>query len=360
MHSTLKNIQSDAIIVPDRRTTISSTIHSFGARRENLKALLYAVGALAVFFWLKEPLHAEEGGAGDYIPGLYASVVNITPNQPGLALGSAFLFYTGSAGGSTTLPFGGLLAANINADVYLTDVSLAYTFKPTFLGAHYTAAVAVPYVWMDVEAKVALNPRLFRTVIGNRTKTVNDGANGLSDMFIIPAALNWTFGDLQINPQIFIVAPTGDYQKGQLANPGKNHWMFDTLLGVSYLSHKTGTEFTMFGGFAISTKNPDTDYRNGDVFHLEATLQQFLPLSKETLLGIGANGFYYQQVTGDSGSGAVLGPNEGTDAGVGPVLTLIHKASKYNFSAQVKWLPEIYTNNRLSGDWVWVSVGLQF
>jgi hypothetical protein len=76
----------------------------------------------------------------------------------------------GSAGGSTTLPFGGLLAANINADVYLTDVSLAYTFKPTFLGAHYTAAVAVPYVWMDVEATVALNPRLFRKVIGNRTK----------------------------------------------------------------------------------------------------------------------------------------------------------------------------------------------
>jgi hypothetical protein len=114
------------------------------------------------------------------------------------------------------------LAANINADVYLTDVSLAYTFKPTFLGAHYTAAVAVPYVWMDVEATVALNPRLFRKVIGNRTKTVNDGANGVSDMFIIPAALNWTFGDLQINPQIFIVAPTGDYQKGQLANPGKN------------------------------------------------------------------------------------------------------------------------------------------
>jgi hypothetical protein len=49
---------------------------------------------------------------------------------------------------------------------------------------------------------------------------VNDGANGVSDIFIIPAALNWTFGDLQINPQIFIVAPTGDYQKGQLANIG--------------------------------------------------------------------------------------------------------------------------------------------
>ena len=92
--------------------------------------------------------------------------------------------------------------------------------------------------------------------------------------FRIPFALNWTFGDLQLNPQFFMVAPIGDYQKGQLANPGKNHWMFDWLLGLSYLSHKTGTEFTMFGGFAVSTEDPATNYRNGDIFHLEATLQQ--------------------------------------------------------------------------------------
>jgi hypothetical protein len=252
------------------------------------------------------------------------------------------------------------LASDINANVYLTDISLAYTFRPTILGAHYTIALAIPYVWLDVEAKVSLNPRLLASVIGNRSRTVQDGANGVRDMFLIPAALNWTFGDLQVNPQIFVVAPTGDYQKGQLANPGKNHWMFDTLVGLSYLSHKTGTEFTMFGGFAVSTKNPDTNYRNGDVFHLEGTLQQYLPLSKQTLLGIGANGFYYQQVTGDSGSGAVLGDFEGTDVGVGPVVTLIHTSSKYNFSAQVKWLPELDTNNRLNGNWVWFTLGLQF
>jgi hypothetical protein len=62
--------------------------------------------------------------------------------------------------------------------------------------------------------------------------------------------------------------------------------MFDWLLGLSYLSHKTGIELTMFGGFAVSIKDHATDYRNGDVFHLEATLQQYLPLSKQTLIGV--------------------------------------------------------------------------
>ena len=56
---------------------------------------------------------------------------------------------------------------------------------------------------MDVEAKVSINPRLFPSLLGARTKTVRDGTNGLSDIFLVPFALNWTFGDLQVNPQFF-------------------------------------------------------------------------------------------------------------------------------------------------------------
>jgi len=324
------------------------------------KPLASTITALGVFLFLAGPSSGEEGGAGDYIPGLYASLINITPNKPGFALGTGYLFYAGSVGANTTLPFGGILAANINADVSLADVTLSYTFRPAILGAHYTVSISIPYAWVDVDAKVSLNPRLLPSLIGTRTKEVQDTANGLSDIFLVPFALNWTFGDLQVNPQFFMVAPTGEYEKGQLATAGKNHWMFDWLLGLSYLSHKTGTEFTMFGGYGISTENHATNYRNGDVFHLEATLEQFLPLSKQTLIGIGANAFYYQQVTGDSGSGAHLGPNLGTDMGVGPVVTLIHTSPKCSFSVQVKWLPEIDTTHRLNGNWVWVAAGLLF
>jgi hypothetical protein len=265
---------------------------------------LSRLAALGLLLWAMEGLRAEEGGSGDYILGSYASIVNITPNKPGFAASESFIFYQGDAGANRTLPFGGLLATDLNANVYLDLVSLAYTFSPTLFGAHYTAAVAIPYVWMDIEAKTTINPRLFPNLIGSRSKVVSDGANGLSDLVLVPVALNWTFGDLQINPQLAVYAPTGDYQKGQLANPGKNHWMFDTLLGVSYLSHKTGTEFTLFAGYGISTENPDTHYRNGDIFHLETTLSQYLPLNKQTLIGVGANAFLLQQVTGDSGSGA--------------------------------------------------------
>lgn len=75
------------------------------------------------FFVSQDRPFGEEGGAGDYIPGLYASLINITPNKTGFALGTGYLFYAGSVGANTSLPFGGILAANINADVSLGDVT---------------------------------------------------------------------------------------------------------------------------------------------------------------------------------------------------------------------------------------------
>jgi hypothetical protein len=178
------------------------------------KTLFSGLAALAILLWLGEPSPAEEGGSGQYIIGAYASLLNITPNKPGFAASDSFIFYGGSAGKSSTLPFGGLLASNLNAHCYLEEISLAYTLRPTLFGAHYTVAVAIPYLWQDVEAKTVLNPRLFSRIIGTRTKTVSDSANGISDLVLVPVALNWTFGDLQINPQLAVYVPTGDYQTG--------------------------------------------------------------------------------------------------------------------------------------------------
>lgn len=48
-------------------------------------------------------------------------------------------------------------------------------------------------------------------------------------------------------------------------------------------------------------------------------MQQFLPAGPG-YLSVGANGYVYEQITGDSGSGAKLGDLKGRSIGVGPVL----------------------------------------
>jgi hypothetical protein len=75
---------------------------------------------------------------------------------------------------------------------------------------------------------------------------------------------------------------------------------------------------------------------------------------------VGANGFLYEQISGDSGSGATLGDFEGRTAGVGPVVSFVRKIGKTDLAAEVKWLPELNVEKRLKGDTIWFKLGVVF
>jgi hypothetical protein len=70
----------------------------------------------------------------------------------------------------------------------------------------------------------------------------------------------------------------------------------------------------------FNTENHKTDYRSGTQFHLDMTIAEHLPFLGG-IIGVGANAFYCQQITGDSGSGARLGDVKGRTIGIGPVLS---------------------------------------
>jgi len=78
---------------------------------------------------------------------------------------------------------------------------------------------------------------------------------------------------------------------------------------------------------------------------------------------VGVSGFFYQQITKDSGSGAVLGSFEGMTTGVGPDLSYAYSNignlandPVFSVGAEVKWLPELSVSNRLEGNIVWLKV----
>ena len=192
------------------------------------------------------------------------------------------------------------------------------------------------------------------------TSRMRDTANGLGDILLYPFMLGWAKGDLKYDLRLGIYAPTGDYEKGRLANIGKNYWTFEPRCRSVGSAAKSGRRSAPSPGVDFSTRNDATDYQSGDVFHLDATVAQHLPLGKLGAIGVGANAFYYQQFTGDSGSGAVLGDFEGRTVGVGPVLSFITKLGKTDLVAEVKWLPELDVENRLKGDYVWFKLGLAF
>jgi hypothetical protein len=177
---------------------------------------------------------------------------------------------------------------------------------------------------------------------------------------LMPLLLNCNVDpDFNVNFRVGAYAPTGNYQVGRLANTGKNFWTIEPVLGLMYFGQKSGIEVSVFPGFDFNTENNDTDYQSGKQVHVDGTLAQHFPLATG-LAGAGVSAYYYQQVSGDSGSGATLGAFKGMTTGLGPALSYAQKVSSRDTLVELKWLNEVETKNRLQGDIVWLKAVLKF
>ncbi|MDX1579817.1 MAG: transporter [Gemmatimonadota bacterium] len=286
--------------------------------------------------------HAAEGGTGHYMPGALATIIDLPPTQPGWVVEAAGVHYDADV--SFTLPVAGLTTAGLDVEVDVFLLGGFYTFELPTEGLFYSLGGFAPWVWVEAEASV-------QTPFGSVSR--RDTASGLGDVTLIPAMLAWK------RVQLPIYAPTGDYEEGELANPGLNYWTFDPTIGAAYNNEKIGFNAALHLGVAFNTENPDTDYRSGHLFHAEASLQQLLPLGSG-FVGVGAEAFFLDQITGDSGSGARLGDFERRSWGVGPVLSYVLPRGGHNFVAELRWLPELGTERQLEGDYVWLKLVYQF
>lgn len=310
---------------------------------KSIARLLVSLAALSI-------IHAEEGGAGHYVPGSMATLIDLPPTKPGWVFESMYLHYEGSANATRTLPVGGLLAAGLEATSDAFLLGGFHTFESQVAGAWYSVGAFVPYVWMDVSATIT-------TPLGAALR--NDTEDGLGDITLMPLLMGWKCEDWQFNAALPIYAPTGDFEKGRLANPGRNHWTFDPTIGVSYNGAKNGFNAALHTGFSMNTENNDTDYKSGTVWHTELGVQQLIPVGPG-FLGIGFNAFYYEQISGDSGSGATLGDFKGMTTGVGPVVTYVLPLEGNTMVVEARWLPELDTRRRLEGDYFWLKAAYQF
>ena len=99
----------------------------------------------------------------------------------------------------------------------------------------------------------------------------------------------------------------------------------------------------MVGGLTYSTINPYLQYQNGIDFHLDWGASQFI--SKNVHIGL--VGYYFQQITDDSGPGAKLGGFRGQAIGLGPQIGFIIPISKdYQGYLNIKGYKDLETENR--------------
>ena len=200
----------------------------------------------------------------------------------------------------------GVVNLGLEAEIVLNLTGLAYTFDKKILGGSYTIGASAVYGNLNLEAAIELPD--------GRTVGASGDAFALADTAFVPLQLNWSVGkNLHFKLAEAIIAPTGDYNVNVFTNLGRNYWAFDTVVAVTYFNQKTGTEFSVAPGLMTNTTNNATDYRTGNEFHMDFTVNQFV---SETF-AVGLRGYLYDQVTGDSGSGARLGDFKSESFGLG-------------------------------------------
>ncbi len=302
------------------------------------------------------PAVAEEGGSGRYFPGSMSSFVDGVPADETVILRLNVLNYDGNVDSNLVVPIAGLAALDVKVDS--TAIGLTALWRPPIeLGGNwsYAAAVTIPLVDTRVEADVASpNDPL------NRIVRRSESVSGLGDIFLLPLMLNYNASPaINFNFRVGVYAPTGDYEKGALANEGKNFWSWEPTIAMVYLSTETGREFSAFLGSTFNEKNSDTNYESGTQMHLEVTAAQHLPLWGGGV-SAGVTGFWYEQVTGDGGSGATFGSFKARSYGIGPVASYSRKLWGNDFIAEFKWLHEFDVKRRPEGDTLFLKALVKF
>ena len=71
-------------------------------------------------------------------------------------------------------------------------------------------------------------------------------------------------------------------------------------------------------------------------------------------------GYYYNQFTGDSGSGAILGDFKGESFGLGPGFVWIPAFAEGKLAVLGKWVHDFDATNRFESDYGTLSVAWTF
>jgi hypothetical protein len=307
-------------------------------------AALAGASALASLLAMPIAARAGEGGTSHILPGANATLMDLPPTDVGFFVKPMFLNYRGDA--AKRLPTAAGVVANMKVEANTFVIGGGYGFEQTVLGgAHYGVAAFLPYASLDISANA--------DALGGLR--VNSSVSGFGDLTLVPVMLAWKAANWQYDFLMPVYAPTGSYKVGRLGNPGLNYWTVDPIVGAAYSNAKTGLNAAAHLGYAMNGENGDTNYRSGNILHLDASVQQVFPLGSG-FANVGAEAWYFDQVGCDSGAGASLGCFKGRTAGIGPVLGYILPIGQQKLIFEFKWLAELETKNRLEGDYLWLKV----
>lgn len=294
-------------------------------------------------------LNADEGGTSFWLPGQFGSFAAV-PSDPGWSLAS--IYYHGNADGDRSVSFtkgtNFALGLDVKQDILL--LSPTYVFSEPLWGGQASVNLTAIYGRAKVNVDAAFHNQ-------GRVKTINesDTMTAFGDLYPY-ASVRWNKGNN--NYMIYAMAgiPTGKYDASRLVSIGSNHWALDLGGAYTYFNAKTGYEFSVTGGVTYNWENPDTNYQNGIDGHIDWGASAFL----SDTFNVGFSGYFFYQLTGDSGAGATLGDFKSRVNGIGPQINWFFPIGKTQGLISLKGYWEFGSDHRPEGwnSWLILSIPL--
>jgi len=291
---------------------------------------------------------ADEGGVSFWLPGQMGSFSAVQAD-PGWSLATVYYHSSTSAGGDKTFPRGGRITAGLDVAADLVFVIPSYAFAEPVLGAQAALSMAGAFGKVKVDVNATLTGPGGSALSGSQ----GDSLTSVADLYPM-GSLKWNRGVHNYMAYTMLGVPVGSYEVGRLANLGTNHWSADVGGGYTYLNEKTGREFSAVLGFTYNFENSDTQYKNGIDGHLDWAASQFL--SEKTHVGL--VGYFYQQLTGDSGAGATLGDFKSRVSAIGPQVGYFFPVGGKKWYLNLKGYYEFDAQNRPEGWNAWLTLAI--
>ncbi len=290
--------------------------------------------------------YADEDGVSFWLPGQYGSLAAV-PSEPGWSIPLIYYHSSVDGGGSVEFTQGGNVRLGLEEGIDLLLAVPTYVFTNPVFDGQLALSMAAVYGRVDVDVEATLTGPGGTVLSGSES----DSLTAFGDLYP-SAALRWNNGDHNTMTYVMLGVPVGSYDVDRLATIGINHWSADIGGGYTYLNMKTGREFSAVLGLTYNFENSDTDYQSGIDAHLDWGASQFL----SEQVHIGLVGYFYYQLTRDSGSGAKLGDFKSQVNGIGPQLGYFFKMGGNDAYFNLKGYWEFGARNRPEGWNSWVTL----
>ena len=293
----------------------------------------------------RQGARADESGTSFWLLGTYATQAAV-PSDPGLSIDMTYYSAGASAGRSASFARGGRIEVGLDTASNYILLTPTYTFEPKVLGGQF--AFGITALWGNYASTVSAN--LAAPSGASISGALGDSMTAFGDLFPT-ASLKWNSGVNNFMAYVTANVPVGAYDVNRQATVGMGRWALDGGLGYTWFHESKGLEFSTVAGLTYNFMNPYTAYQSGIDLHVEISASYYLT---ERFLA-GAAGYFYQQITADSGPGATLGPFISRVAGVGPQLGYDFALGHRSASLSARGYYEFAGQNRPQGWTAWLT-----